>query len=91
LPSGIGRTFPLWATAAQYGLLPNRKDVTAAGTVGAALPRIAAALEKSRPITIQHLSIDARDKTARELFDQIEAEAERRGAAGAVTFTVRTG
>jgi hypothetical protein len=35
--------------------------------------------------------IDARDKTARELFDMIEEEAARRGTAGGVTFNVRAG
>jgi hypothetical protein len=69
-------------------------NVTTAGGDGAALPVIVAkAIEKLKPggITIQTLNIDARDKTARELFDLIEAEAERRSAAGGVSFTVRVG
>jgi hypothetical protein len=35
--------------------------------------------------------VDARDKTARELFDLIEQEAERRSAAGGITFNARAG
>ncbi len=70
-------------------------NVTAAAGDGAALPMIAKAIEKLKPggniFPAGSIVIDARDKTARELFDLIEEEAERRGAGGGVTFNVRAG
>ena len=68
-------------------------NVTAAGGDGAALPTIVAkALEKIKPGTVTNtFHIDARDKTARELFDLITEEAERRSSAGGITFNVRAG
>jgi hypothetical protein len=62
---------------------------------GAALPDLTAAVEKvaaMRPLTVTGpIYVDARDKTAKELFDLISEEAARHGSAGAITFQTRPG
>jgi hypothetical protein len=45
-----------------------------------------------RPLTVTGpIYVDARDKTAKELFDLISEEAARHGSAGAITFQTRPG
>ena len=76
---------------------------TCGSTLQAQLPLQGGALRARRPAAVEKIGrlrrvevngpiyVDARDKSAGELFDLIAEEAERRGSAGGVTFNVRAG
>ena len=67
-------------------------NVPRAGSDGDALPRLVAAVEKLHAGT-QNITVHVSgvSKTGEQLLDEITEAAERRGAAGGVTFTIRTG
>jgi hypothetical protein len=72
----------------------RRIDVLAAGSDGAALPQLVAAverLEKIKPTTIFNVDIDGANKNGDDLLDELLDAAERRAGAGGITFNIQAG